>query len=46
MEGPDRVGDGVEGSAVVRRGVALAEVVGLDLGVVTSKPLPVNLDEC
>jgi hypothetical protein len=35
--------DGVERAAVVRRCVALAEVVGLDLGVVTSEPLPIDL---
>lgn len=37
--------DGVVGTTVVGGGVSLAEVVGLDLGGVTTKPLPVNLVE-
>ena len=36
VELADRVGDRVEGAAVVCAHVAFAEVVGLDLGVVTS----------
>jgi hypothetical protein len=37
------VGYGVEGAAIVCADVALAEVVGLNLGIVTTDPLPVNL---
>lgn len=40
-----RSGDGVVGTTVVGAGVTLAEVVGLDLGVVTTDPLPINLVE-
>jgi hypothetical protein len=44
VELADGVGDGVEGAAVVCAHVAFAEVVGLDLGVVTSEPFPINLN--
>lgn len=40
-----RVADGVVGSTVVGGSITLAEVVGLDLGCVTTEPLPVNLVE-
>jgi hypothetical protein len=45
VELADGVGDGVVATTVVGRGVALAEVVGLDLGVVAADPLPVDLIE-
>lgn len=41
----ERSTDGVEGTTVVGGGVALAEVVGLDLLVVTTNPLQINLVE-
>lgn len=37
------VADGLVGAAVVRGGVALAKVVGLDLVNVAAEPLPINL---
>lgn len=43
VERSKRVGDGVESTTVVGGSVALAEVVGLSLGVVASNPLPVDL---
>lgn len=45
VELSDGVSNGVEGTAIVGGGVTLAEVVGLDLGVVTTEPLPVDLVE-
>lgn len=45
VEGVDGGGHGVERAAVVGGHVALAEVVGLDLGVVAAEPLPVDLVE-
>lgn len=36
-------GDGVERAAVVAGGVALAKVVGLNLGILAAEPLPVDL---
>lgn len=44
VERSKRVGDGVESTTVVGGSVALAEVVGLSLGVVASNPLPVDLE--
>jgi hypothetical protein len=37
------VADGVVGTTVIGGGISLAEVVGLDLGGITTEPLPVNL---
>lgn len=45
MEGGLRVRDRVVHAAVVCGGVALAKVVGLDLGEVATEPLPINLVE-
>lgn len=44
VERSKRVGDGVESTTVEGSSVALAEVVGLSLGVVASNPLPVDLE--
>ncbi len=38
------VADAVEGTTVVAAGITLAEVVGLNLGVVAANPLPVDLN--
>jgi hypothetical protein len=43
VERSQRVVDGVESTTVVGGSVALAEVVGLSLGVVTANPFPVDL---
>lgn len=43
VERGQRVVDGVVGATIIRRGVTLAEVVGLDLEVITANPLPINL---
>lgn len=45
VEGGLGVGDRGETATVVGRGVALAEVVGLDLGGIAAEPLPVDLVE-
>jgi hypothetical protein len=44
VERSKRVGNSVESTTVVSKGVALAEVVGLSLGVVTTNPFPVELE--
>lgn len=41
----ERSRNGVVDGAVVGGGITLAEVVGLDLGVVTTNPLPIDLVE-
>lgn len=41
----ERSRNGMVDSAVVGGGVTLAEIVGLDLGIVTTNPLPIDLVE-
>lgn len=43
MEGGGGRVDTVEAATVVGGGITLAEVVGLNLGVITTEPLPINL---
>lgn len=46
VEGAERVINGVVGATIVGGGVTLAEIVGLDLGVVAANPLPIDLKSC
>lgn len=45
MERANRVGNRVVFTTVVGAGIALAEVVGLNLSVIRTNPLPVDLFE-